>query len=171
MFYSNYRLYKNKWYGTAEGLTAFSNLSITVINSLEDLVNLNVLLIKRMFLLTGSLLRSGKTKAFVKYLVSSSFGFHATQEKRKLLTLFKAHFFIDRSSRIFNKDFGFVVCTRLAIETPILSDKLCQWFLLTDHKLWLASHYEMFACFLCVTFSSLQKFCLFLDTHMLSFTF
>ena len=122
-----------------------------------------------MFLLVGRLLRSDKTKALVKYLASSSFKFHSTWEIRKLLTLFKAHFFIDRSPRIFNKDFVFVVCTRLVIKTPILSDRLRQRFLLTDQKLWLASHHEMLV--FCVLLSSLYKNSLFLNTHMLSLKF
>ena len=90
---------------------------------------------KNMFLLVGRLLQSDRTKALVKYLASSSFKYYSVQETRKLLTLFKAHFFIDHSLRIFNKVFAFVDCTRLVIKTPILSDKLRQRFLLTDQKL------------------------------------
>ena len=58
------------------------------------------------------LLRSDKTKVFLNCLASSSFEFHAALDIRKLLTLFKPYFFIDRSPRIFNKDFVFVACTR-----------------------------------------------------------
>ena len=88
------RLFKNKWYGIPECLIAFSSLSITVIN--------NVLLV-------GRLLRSDKTQVLVKYLASSLCKSHATWEIRKLLTLFKVHFFTNRSPHIFNIDFVFVV--------------------------------------------------------------
>ena len=124
-------------------------------------------LTKRMFLLVGRLLRSDKTKTLVEYLASSSFKFHSTYELRKLLTLFKAHFFIDHSPRIFKKDSVFVICTRLVMKTPILSDRVRQRFLLTDEKLWLASHRGMLV--FCVLLSSLCKNSLFLNTHMLSF--
>ena len=60
------------------GLIAFSSLSITVINTLEGLVDLYGFITNRMFLLVGGLLRSGKTKALVKYLASSLFKFHST---------------------------------------------------------------------------------------------
>ena len=59
------------------------------------------------------LLRSDKTKVFLKCLASFSFEFPATLEIRKLFTIFKVHFFIDRSALIFNKDFVFGACTRL----------------------------------------------------------
>ena len=163
------RSFKNKWYGTPESLIAFSNLSITVTNTFEGLVDLHVFIIKHMFLLVGRLLQSDRTKALVKYLASSSFKYYSVQETRKLLTLFKAHFFIDHSLRIFNKVFAFVDCTRLVIKTPILSDKLRQRFLLTDQKLWLASHYETLVSR--VLLSSLYKNFLFPNTCIVSLKF
>ena len=150
------RLFKNKWYGIPECLIAFSSLSITVIN--------NVLLV-------GRLLRSDKTQVLVKYLASSLCKSHATWEIRKLLTLFKVHFFTNRSPHIFNIDFVFVVYTRLVIKTPILLDRLCQRFFLTDQELWLLYHHEMFAYFPSATHFSLQTLSHFLNINMLSIKF
>ena len=66
----------------------------------------------RLGFLGWRLLRSDKTKVFLNCLVSPSFEIHVSLEIRKLLTLFKPYLFIDRSPRIFNKDFVFVACTR-----------------------------------------------------------
>ena len=56
------RLYNNKWYGTPEGLIAFSSVSIRLLNSFKGLVDQHVFTIKRMSLLAGRLLRSDKIK-------------------------------------------------------------------------------------------------------------
>ena len=41
MLYSNYKFISDKWYGTPEGLIAFSSLSITVINTFEGLLEIH----------------------------------------------------------------------------------------------------------------------------------
>ena len=141
------------------------------INTFEGLVDLHVFKIKRMFLLVGRPLRSDKTKAFVKYIASSSFIFHSTKEIRKLLPSSKpislstaAHAFSTKTFWHFQQKV-FVVCTRLVIKTPILSNRLCQRFLLSDQKLCLASHHKMYAYFLSPTLFSLQKFSFFQRSH------
>ena len=79
---------------------------------------------RRLGSLGWRLLKYDKTKIFLKYPASSPFEFHATQEIRKPLTLFKAHFFINRSPSFFNKDFVFVDCARLFKDTSTFGQAL-----------------------------------------------
>ena len=169
MFIRNTRLFQNKWSGIPEGFIAFSSFRIIVINTFEGLVGLHFFIIKRMFLLVGGLFQSDEIIALVKYRSSSSFKFHAVEEIRKFLTLFKAYFFIDHSSRIFKKDFAFVVCLKHVIKTLILLYRLCERFLLTDQKLRLVFHHQI--VFLCATLFSPQKFSLFLNIHVFPLKF
>lgn len=93
------------------------------------------------------------------------------KRNKKITYPIQSPFFFVNNLLIFNKGFVFVVCARLVINTSIFLDKFCHRFLLTNQKLWLASHLEMLPCFLCAILFFLQTLCLFRNAHMLSFKF
>ena len=163
MFIQITHLFKNKWHGTPESLIAFSSLSTAATTMFEGLVDLHVFIVKHMFLLVGVLLQSDKTKALVKYLAISSFKFHATYEMTKLLTFFKAHFFIGCSLFLMQLCF----CSQ-----PNTCHKDTNTFGQNLSKV-LPQWSKTVTCVLSwnTTLFSLQKFYLFLINHMLSIKF